>query len=201
MANPPSVRRLLVEDFPSDQQEWIGTLLQILNQFMDETEFALNKGVSLTKNSLVQVKTMTFKGNATIKGTLTSGMNTITNVSSTYSLANGMRISGDGIPVNTVITNISGSTITISNNASITGVGVPLIVGNNFPLTFKNELAGKPIAIMIGDIYEDISNPKTIVDPTTLTWDFSGSQITINHITGLRANVNHSVTFIIYGGD
>lgn len=199
MAKPPSVRRLLVEDFPSDQQEWIGKLLQIINQFMDETGFVLNKGVSLTENAFVQVKTLNFKGNAGIRGTTTSATNTITNVSSTYSLTTGMLVTGDGIPVNTFITLIAGSTITISNNATLSLVGVPLVIGNNFPLTFKYELSGRPNAMMIGDIFENVSNPKKLVDPTTLTWDFSGSQITVDHITGLRANVNYTATFLIYG--
>lgn len=199
MAKPPRNRRMLVEDYPADQQQWIGKLLQILNQFMDETTFALSNNVSLTENAYVQVKTLNFKGNSSILGTISSGSNSITNASSTYDLITGMSITGDGIPVNTTITNIVGTTITISNNATKTITGVPLIVGSNFPLNFQYTLSGNPIGMHILDIYENVNNPLPIATGVNINWEYINGQIIIRHISGLRANIDYTATFLVYG--
>ena len=55
---------------------------------------------------------------STVTGNRTSGSANITSVSSTTNLRVGMRLSGTGIPTNAVITNISGSTVTMSANAT-----------------------------------------------------------------------------------
>lgn len=54
-------------------------------------------------------------------GTLASGNNTITGISSTAGAAIGMRISAVGIPANTLITNVTSTTIVMSNNATASG--------------------------------------------------------------------------------
>jgi hypothetical protein len=59
-------------------------------------------------------------------GDVTNGSNQITNVTSVSTWAIGDPIKGTGIPSNTVITNISGTTLTISQNATATGTGVSL---------------------------------------------------------------------------
>lgn len=60
-------------------------------------------------------------------GNTTSGSNTITSASSTSGMVNGMYLAdfaiGSNIPAGTKITNISGSTITLSNNATVTQTG------------------------------------------------------------------------------
>lgn len=199
MAQPPSVRRLLVEDFPAEQQEWIGDLLQVLNQFMDQTSNALSSNVTLKENSLAVVREIDFKGNATITGNITSGSNSMTNVNSTYSLAVNQPIAGPGIPSNTKISAIAGSTITLSQNATSTIVGVPTIVGNNFPVNFLYTLPTRPISLRIGQIYENTDNPLVIALPTSVDWEYLNGQIIINHITGLRADVKYRATIIIEG--
>jgi hypothetical protein len=55
---------------------------------------------------------------STPTGMLTNGSNTITSVSSTISMGAGNAITGTGIPTACTITNVSGSTITISNSAT-----------------------------------------------------------------------------------
>lgn len=49
MAKAPNIRRLLVEDFP-DQSEWIGKLLQPINQLSVTLASVLNGGLSLQDN-------------------------------------------------------------------------------------------------------------------------------------------------------
>ena len=55
---------------------------------------------------------------------------TITNASSTAGLAIGQRIEGTGIPAGTTITNIVGTTITISAPATATAAGVSMTAGD-----------------------------------------------------------------------
>lgn len=199
MAQPPSIRRLLVEDFPKEQRQWIGSLLQILNQFMEETGFVLSKNVSFAENVLVDIKDLTFKGNVNIKGDITSGSNTILNISSNYDLKSGVAISGDGIPTNTRILSVSGSTLTITNNATKTIIGVPLLIGNNYPLFFRYTLSSTPLSIQILDISENVSNSQFISESPHIDWDYDGNQIRINNITGLRLDVEYRVKLGVLG--
>jgi len=166
---------------------------------MDETIFALSKNVSLRENSLVQIKELTFNGNANVYGDITSASNSMTNVSSTYGFVAGMTISGPGIPVNTTISAVAGSTITMSANATATITGVPVIVGNNFPLTFRYDLAVKPIGIQVLDLYEDVDNAQPIHEAPFVSWSQSADQIIISNITGLKVNVPYSIRFAVYG--
>jgi len=59
-------------------------------------------------------------------GNITAGSNTIASAASVAGLANGDYIFGTGIPQNTTIVNISGSTITMSQEATITMTGASL---------------------------------------------------------------------------
>ena len=61
-----------------------------------------------------------------ITGDTTNGSNEILNASSTTGMEAGDAISGTGIPAGTFIGSISGSTITISQNATATNVGAAL---------------------------------------------------------------------------
>jgi hypothetical protein len=71
-------------------------------------------------NALLKV----FTGTAT--GNTTNGSASITTLSSTTNLIVGLGVSGAGIPSGAVITQISGTTITISANATATAAGVTL---------------------------------------------------------------------------
>lgn len=58
---------------------------------------------------------------ATVTGTVTSGSTSVNGLSSTTNLASGQTIVGPGIPDNTTISSISGSTLTLSNSAKSSG--------------------------------------------------------------------------------
>lgn len=58
MSELPQIRRLLVEDF-MEQKEWISKLFIPLNNFMDGTMTALNRGITLRQNMAADIKTVT----------------------------------------------------------------------------------------------------------------------------------------------
>jgi hypothetical protein len=58
MSELPQIRRLLVEDF-LEQKDWISKLFIPLNNFMDGTFAALNRGVSLRQNMAADIKVVT----------------------------------------------------------------------------------------------------------------------------------------------
>ena len=59
-------------------------------------------------------------------GNTTSASNSITSVTPTANLVSGQTITGSGIPTGTIITNVTGSTVSISQNATATATGVSL---------------------------------------------------------------------------
>lgn len=64
MAKLPNQKRFLTEDFPS-QKNWIGALLQSLNQFMESVVGALDRSLTVADNmdaQLAQVTVLTNGG-------------------------------------------------------------------------------------------------------------------------------------------
>jgi hypothetical protein len=64
MARIPPIKRLSLEDF-KDQIDWIGRLIQPINDFMSSVAFALNKQITWTDNMNGQVVNL----DVTINGT------------------------------------------------------------------------------------------------------------------------------------
>ncbi len=87
----------------------------------DDTGNGLYLGGTATNNGFaafnMDLEEQTY---ATVTGNRTSGSPTITSVSSTTNLRVGLRLSGTGIPDGAIVTAISGSTVTMSANASAT---------------------------------------------------------------------------------
>ena len=65
MAAVPSIRRLLLEDFP-DQAEWIEKLLQPVNQYMEQSAAAL-RALTINDNMLGAIKTVELDGTFPVK--------------------------------------------------------------------------------------------------------------------------------------
>ncbi len=61
MAALPPIRRLLIEDFPT-QKSWISPLLLILNTFFESVVSAFNKNLTLVDNTTSDIKTVTLSG-------------------------------------------------------------------------------------------------------------------------------------------
>jgi hypothetical protein len=68
----------------------------------------------------------------TTTGNITSGSNSIASLASTTNLAVGQAVSGTGIPSGSYVVTISGSTITISQNATATTTGVTLTFAHRY---------------------------------------------------------------------
>lgn len=56
MALLPPIARLVLESFPKDEQKWLGILLQPLNQFIEATYAALNRGLTLKDNLAADIR-------------------------------------------------------------------------------------------------------------------------------------------------
>jgi hypothetical protein len=56
MAKIPTIRRLTIEDFPS-QKDWIQPLIEILNNFIINVVVAFNKQLTISENFLAQIST------------------------------------------------------------------------------------------------------------------------------------------------
>lgn len=60
----PPLKRLTVEEFPSQQQSWIGKLLYPLNQVFLALSSGLKNGITFQDNIAAQVYTTTFNNNS-----------------------------------------------------------------------------------------------------------------------------------------
>jgi hypothetical protein len=60
-----NIKRLLVEDF-SSQSSWIGQLLTVLNQFIENVTQALSKGLTVTDNMDAEIREITFLASETV---------------------------------------------------------------------------------------------------------------------------------------
>jgi hypothetical protein len=109
----------------------------------------------------------------TISSTTTSGSNIVTGVATAYTLGAGLTVTGAGIPANTTITAISGTTVTLSANAtasgtaSLTYAGRMLYVrdamGANVNTTTKANLS-----VVYGDLSGD---SRVLLYSTTSYWE------------------------------
>lgn len=58
----PSIKRFLVDDYPTDIQKWIGTLLYPLNLLMNTIFQNLTNGITFSQNMLAQINTLSVSG-------------------------------------------------------------------------------------------------------------------------------------------
>ena len=103
---PPILKRLLVEDYLG-APPWFGRLLQILNQFMEQTARVLNKNVSFGDNIQARTFSTSFQ---TPTGYATGSFDTLT-----------FSWSGTALPVACLITNITHQ----DGTPFLTSVGTP----------------------------------------------------------------------------
>lgn len=61
MASLPTIKRFLMEDYPSEAS-WIGGLLYPLNLLLDTIYSNLNNGLSVGQNMLAQINTLPISG-------------------------------------------------------------------------------------------------------------------------------------------
>ncbi len=114
----------------------------------------------------------------TITGDTSSGTNSILNASSTASVSPGQLITGKGIPADTVITAVVGSTLTISNNATATTAGTSLVVSKT--------IFGTATAIdfdSTNNFYYVASTDNPIVSAVTFTGTTATSSTSITSVS------------------
>jgi len=63
MANIPTQKKILTENFPEKERKWIPALLEPLNKFMEEVTNALNGRLTLTQNIAGDLVTVIIDGN------------------------------------------------------------------------------------------------------------------------------------------
>jgi len=159
------------------------------------TAITTNASASLTKVSI----------NASFTAITTSGSPTLTSVSSLTGLAIGQVLTGAGIPANTAISAISGTTITMSANATAT-------VSTAVTITSSASLAvGQVLSSPVSFTGITTSGSPTITGITSVTGLAAGQGLTgtgipantvISSITGsaapysitMSANANYTIT-------
>ncbi len=159
------------------------------------TAITTNASTSLTKVSI----------NASFTAITTSGSPTLTSVSSLTGLAIGQVLTGAGIPANTAISAISGTTITMSANATAT-------VSTAVTITSSASLAvGQVLSAPVSFTGITTSGSPTITGITSVTGLAAGQGLTgtgipantvISSITGsaapysitMSANANYTIT-------
>lgn len=104
----------------------------------------------LAANGVDPVQYLTPAGWAhSVTGDTVSGSPTVSNVTPTTFLAIGQAITGTNIPIGTTISGISGSTVTISANATATATGSALTASPaTYPVTAMTGLSDGPFAHM-----------------------------------------------------
>lgn len=131
--------------------------------------------------------------------TLTSGGNTFTVASASTILYIGMTIEGNGVPVSTSITNIVGTTVTMSNNATITGASTITFYpwGNgdgsttfNVPDLTGHSTAGANGSLYFNSIPGDVPNGVGLFGGTSkLTLIGANMPSTVGVASGVAGNV------------
>jgi len=104
-------------------------------------------------------------------GDTTSGSNTVTNLSKTSGIAIGDAVAGPGIPSGTTVTNIIGSSVSLSSSATVTGSGIALT------FTASALIAGAKYGVVIASS-GTIDNRGTLSGTSTLgvgAYLYSGS--------------------------
>jgi len=144
---------------------------------MSNTDLSkLFAGVGLTGAGIV---------NLSRTGNISTGSNTVNNLSSTTNVVKGMAVTGTGIPVGTIITNISGTTLTLSQSATATQVGASLTI---IPV----------VEALLSDTYIQMSN--TLILQYTGTTTGPGFSVTGDLASGSNIVTNvSSISGIVAG--
>ena len=140
MAQLPQLKRLLIEDFP-DQQEWISKLILPLNEFMQNVINALNRDLTLSDNLRANLKTLRITGSSTVSGDIYADSNVIFRPSSLEGLVAKLPVENENIPAGTTVSSIF--TNEFIDAANTTAVGTNDITGISSTV---NYIEGQPIS-------------------------------------------------------
>lgn len=124
-----------------------------------------------------------------ITGDTTSGTDTILNASATTGLAIGQSIIGIGVAAGTTITNISGTTITISANASATNVGTALECSDTITIATTDVYSAYALERSTGTV------SITAASPAVVTWTANGLQNGSTVVFGPTGSIPTGISF------
>lgn len=111
-----------------------GTIIESITTGASGTVLTLSQAATTSNTGYFLVATNDLI-TSPVTGDLTSGSDTIENVSSTVGITSGQTISGDGIPSGTTVTGVTGTTLTMSQSANATGSTVRLFFTTRVPVT------------------------------------------------------------------
>ena len=204
-----NIKRIIKEQMPTDVQKWIDQLLFPLNNAISQFTYALTNQLTITDNFLGSIRTIQISGSSVLTGDTSAGSSTIANASysqynpigsvNQYGIQKGAAVVGVGIPASAVITNISGTNVTISQNANATQIGGKFQVGGSYPITFTHNLAVKPQIMWIVSAAEVASSPVILTEGLFPDWYTNGADIIVRNISGLEAGRTYNITFAILG--
>lgn len=202
---PRSIKRINKQDFPPEVQAWIDILLYPLNASVEQTNIILSKNISLSDNIAAEVRVLRIEGCSEITASTTSGSNTLINASYYQSTIDGVNygaqvgqaIWGLGIPPGTLITSVSGSSITMSQACTITQTNAGLLCGGFFPLRIAFTIDFRPSSVFISSVTDINGNPTYISSGVTPQWRLDGNEVVIDGISGLQAGRSYNITFVL----
>ena len=146
-------------------------------------------GIYTSTNGITWTSANTF----TTTATTTSSSNIITVTSATGIVVN-QSVFGLGIPPNTTVTNIAGTSITISNNATLSGTGVSVTFGIGTLSNALNGVAyGNSKYVAVGH------NGLVAYSSDAVTW--STKNITIQDLLNVRYIQNTTSGFVATGAN
>jgi len=89
----------------------------------------------------------------------------------------------------TLLDNINGATITVKINQND--------IDNEYAI--KNPIKGKPIHVIITQIYKDTGSFTNFTPAPYASWIFEDNLIKIKNITGIDSTNKYNVTFLVLG--
>lgn len=109
-------------------------------------------------------------------------------------------------PVNQFMETVTGAlskglTFGDNLNAQVKDLDVSIpSAGSAFPIYYTSSLAGRPVALWVGNAVERAANPSPITSAVYVDWEFINGQIKINNISGLSASKKYRITLISIAG-
>lgn len=122
--------------------------------------------------------------NISVTGNTTNTSNQLTSLSSTTGIIVGQSISGTGIPANTIVSSIVGSTVTMSQNATATATGVSVTFSSSRNVDLKIHLPSEATTSDVVQIYRSVQVSVSVSstdDELALVYQYTPSSTDISN--------------------
>jgi hypothetical protein len=122
----------------------------------------------------------------TVTGNLTNGSTTVTTASNIVGVSVGQSVTGTGIPTNTTVATINGSTITLSNPANVTATNASLFTGVSVGQAVFSQ------AFPVGTVVNSISGT-TITTSLPSTIDNTAMKVSTSSATSFATSISRKI--------